>query len=100
MAIIPRRRAVLQIDGQFLIDIFKEGEDLRCYKVTKGIPTDAKIAGAEYNSVYDRWEIAIESESFEEVPPWETLPILPACEETSFFHEHVEGLRALEALNE
>lgn len=74
------RRAIFRITGKGLVDIFRQDGRERHYRVLKGLPRDAKVCGAKYDSTIDVWDVAVESESFAEVGDGELPPTLPATE--------------------
>jgi hypothetical protein len=64
-------RAVFELSAQLLIELFKPGR--RSYEVVGNpIPADARVYGAEYDSLRDVWRVGLEHESF------------PPCPELSF----------------
>lgn len=84
--IATRRRAVVQISAQVLIMMLTGQTAPRYYTVSKNpLPDDVKVVGARYDALYDRWEIAIESEQLPEVPESETLPIWPQVSFTAHY---------------
>lgn len=72
-----RRAALLYISAPLLVELFTAGEH-RYEVIEHPIPDDAQVIGAEYNAVYDRWELALASATFAPVPEFARLPELPA----------------------
>ena len=71
-----RRRAVLLVDADSLLDLFKAGH--REYTVTEhAIPEDAKVVGAQYDPLAGEFRLLVESASFEPCPISVIPPILP-----------------------
>lgn len=72
---MDRRRAIIEIDAQQFVDMFKHGN--HAFKVEGGaIPDDARVVGARYDVLRDCWEICLESEAFPVVAEWSMPPTL------------------------
>jgi len=69
---------VFRITGQGLVDIFRQDGRERHYRVERGLPVDARVLGARYDAVRDVWDVAVESESFDELPEGAEPPVLEA----------------------
>lgn len=80
MSTSSNRRAIFRITGKALAEIFRDDGRERHYRVLKGLPVDAVVCGAKYDSTMDVWDVAVESESFAEVAEYEVPPTLPAVE--------------------
>ena len=78
------RRAVLLVSGRLLVDLFRNGKR-SAYEIKDGLPEDAEIVGASYDSLRDVWEIAVESAEFPNVAEGCELPRLPPVTETTTF---------------
>lgn len=87
-----KKRAKVLINAQTLVDIFKQDDKTRCFKVNEGLPSDSIIIGALFDPTRDIWEIAVSSETFREVEDYEVLPELPCIVTTTvYYHKHEEG---------
>jgi hypothetical protein len=84
--VATQRRAVLLVTGRFLTEFFRNGRRGR-YEITHGIPKDGVVVGAHYDSLRDRWEIAIESDSYPQIAEGCELPRLPPVEITTFWED-------------
>lgn len=80
-----RKRAKVQIDGQTLVDIFKKDGKAKVFIVDQGFPPDSLIVGAVFDPERDIWEVAVSSEEFDEIEPYEVLPELPVITTTSIY---------------
>ena len=82
-----RRRAVITLAPEVLLDFCKTGEFH--YKVESEIPNDAVLEGAQYDNTKDVWLLAFSSDSLDEISISNPLPILDPpiltriCNETS-----------------
>lgn len=71
------RRKLLRVSAQLLVDMCKGNPSPRYYEVTENaLPDDARAVGGEYGSMWDVFDVAIESDAFQDVPDGASLPIL------------------------
>ena len=87
------RRALLRVSAGLITEMCKRDDGVpRYYAVSRHpIPQDAKAVGAAYDSLTDTFELALESESFDEVHEEGPLPILPSPEMTLHTYEEARS---------
>jgi hypothetical protein len=68
-----RRLKRIPIDPRSLFDFLKSGN--KTLEVS-GFPADAQFRGVSFDAVSNSWQMFIEHESFEHVPPYEVVPEL------------------------
>jgi hypothetical protein len=72
------KRAIVQVTAQLLVEMCKPYPKPRYYNVTENaLPEDARAVGGRYDPCRDLFELAVQSESFEDVPLEQMLPTLP-----------------------
>lgn len=71
------RRALIQISAQLLVDMSKAGPPKVLQVLENPLPQDARAVGGRYDSIRDVFELAIESEVFDDIPETKLLPLLP-----------------------
>lgn len=62
-----RRLKILPISGFALSKLFRTG--LKCLEIEQGVPEDAEIVDARWNSISQAVELIFESKSFDCVEP-------------------------------
>lgn len=72
-----RRRAILVVSAQIIVNLLKPGEHHYAV-IGNALPEDARVVGAEYDALHDHWRVAVESETFDPVADYERLPELPS----------------------
>ena len=71
LAYRPRRVRVFTLEARALGDLITEGRCLRC---KRGVPEGARIVGAQYECATNCFQVAVEHDSFEEIPDGKLLP--------------------------
>jgi hypothetical protein len=72
--------AVLEVSARLLLDLLVEGERPAYRSVANPIPADARIVGANYDSVRRVFHLALEHPSFRAIPEGQPYPDLPPPE--------------------
>ena len=72
-----RRRACLEATAPALVGLLVKSPPGWGYCVTGGLPHDAVLVGAEYDSTRDVWTLCVVSAAFTEVPQGGRPPLLP-----------------------
>jgi len=72
------RRAIFEIEAGLLLDLFRDmGKPLHYQVMENGLPPSVQVVGAYYDCLRDVWRIAVEDDSFPDVPAAHELPVLP-----------------------
>jgi hypothetical protein len=76
-----KRRAVVLVSPQFVIEAMKEGGPRRFIVERSGLPIDARVVDVLYINSKQMVAVELESQAFEEVPEKGKPPVLaiPVC---------------------
>ena len=75
MNVQMQRRAVLNVSGEFLVEMCKHGSARHLTVMANALPEDARIVGYDVDHV-GGVRLILESETFPETPPAARLPEL------------------------